>query len=283
MAQFSNMATLSYNGTVANSNIVTGEIVEVLSAAKTAVTDTYTGDDKLAYVVSVVNSGTTAYNNLTLTDNLGGYTSTTGTVYPLTYVPGSVKLYVNGVLQPQPTATAGPPLTITGINIPANSNAVIVYEAETNGFTPLAADSTVNNTATLTGTGITTPVTADETVTAAAAPVLSISKSLSPTVVNENGQVTYTFTITNTSNTEADAADNVVLSDTFDPPLSNISVTYNGTAWTDPTNYTYNDTTGAFSTVAGQITAPAATYTTNADGSIATTPGTATVTVTGTL
>ena len=277
------MATLSYNGTVANSNIVTGEIVEVLSAAKTAVTDTYTGDDKLAYVVSVVNSGTTAYNNLTLTDNLGGYTSTTGTVYPLTYVPGSVKLYVNGVLQPQPTATAGPPLTITGINIPANSNAVIVYEAETNGFTPLAADSTVNNTATLTGTGITTPVTADETVTAAAAPVLSISKSLSPTVVNENGQVTYTFTITNTSNTEADAADNVVLSDTFDPPLSNISVTYNGTAWTDPTNYTYNDTTGAFSTVAGQITVPAATYTTNADGSIATTPGTATVTVTGTL
>ena len=36
MAIFTNQATLSYNNTTTTSNIVTGEIVEVLSAAKNA-------------------------------------------------------------------------------------------------------------------------------------------------------------------------------------------------------------------------------------------------------
>ena len=42
MAAFYNQATLSYNGSVAVSNITTGEIIETLSATKEAVTDTYT-------------------------------------------------------------------------------------------------------------------------------------------------------------------------------------------------------------------------------------------------
>ena len=37
MAVFTNQATLTYNGNVINSNITTGEILEVLSATKTAV------------------------------------------------------------------------------------------------------------------------------------------------------------------------------------------------------------------------------------------------------
>ena len=36
---------------------------------------------------------------------------------------------------------------------------------------------------------------------------------------------------------------------------------YREEAWTAPTNYTYDKTTGAFASVAGQITVPAATYT----------------------
>ena len=44
MAQFTNQAQLSYNNTVVNSNVVVGEIVEVVSANKTAVVDTYTAD-----------------------------------------------------------------------------------------------------------------------------------------------------------------------------------------------------------------------------------------------
>ena len=49
MATFTNQATLTYNGTTTASNIVTGEILEVLSAQKNAVVDAYTaGDDKMA-------------------------------------------------------------------------------------------------------------------------------------------------------------------------------------------------------------------------------------------
>ena len=37
MATFTNQATLRYNGNVVNSNITTGELLEVLAASKTAV------------------------------------------------------------------------------------------------------------------------------------------------------------------------------------------------------------------------------------------------------
>ena len=107
---------------------------------------------------------------------------------------------------------------------------------------------------------------------------------MNPGVVAENGQLTYTFLIENYGNTEASAADNVVITDTFNPILTGISVSYNGMAWAEPANYTYNETNGSFATVAGQITVPAATFTQDAvTGIITTTPGTATVTVTGTI
>jgi hypothetical protein len=38
MAQFTNQAQLSYNNATVNSNVAVGEVLEVLSAAKTAVT-----------------------------------------------------------------------------------------------------------------------------------------------------------------------------------------------------------------------------------------------------
>ena len=43
MAIFTNQATLVYNGGSANSNIAVGEIIEVLTAEKTAVEGSYTG------------------------------------------------------------------------------------------------------------------------------------------------------------------------------------------------------------------------------------------------
>ncbi len=283
MASFTNFATLSYNGGTTNSNIVTGEILEALTAVKTAVSANYSAGDRITYALSLVNTGTAAITDYTVTDNLGGYTVGANTVYPLAYNAGTVRYYINGVLQTAPTVTAGPPLTVTGLTVPAGGSAVLIYETTATPVAPLATGSSITNTATITGGGLTTPITAQATVETANSADLSISKALSPTTVTENGQITYTFVISNTGNTEATATGNVVVTDTFSPILRNIAVTYNGTAWTEGTNYTYNAATGVFTTLAGQITVPAASFTQNTDGTFTVTPGTATLVITGTV
>ena len=274
MAVFYNYATLSYNQGVTNSNVVTGELVEVITVTKNAVASGYRSGDTLTYVVNIINSGNTAYNNLTLTDDLGSFTVGTGTVVPLNYLEGSVQYYVNGVLQASPAAVGGPPLTVSGINVPADSNVAIIYRVTVNEFAPLALGSTITNTASVSGVGLTT-VTASETLPVLEEAYLGITKAINPTTVVENEPLTYTFVITNTGNTAAVATDNVVLSDNFEPALDITAVTFNGAAWTSPANYTYDRSTGVFSTVAGQITVPAATYSTDPDtGAVTVTPGT---------
>jgi len=284
MAQFTNTARLTYNGTVINSNVATGEILEVLSGTKTAVLGTYARNDRVTYAVSVLNSGATSVTGLTLTDDLGAYAFGEQTLVPLTYVDGSVLLYINGVLQPTPAVTAGPPLTVSGITLPAQGNLLLIYDATANGFAPLGEGAEIVNTATVTGTGISTPVTVTETVTPTEESELTITKSVEPTVVTENGVITYTFVIQNVGSAPADASAAIVIDDIFDPVLEGISVTFNGGAWTEGVNYTYAITEGAFATVAGQVTVPAATYTQDpVSGEWIITPGVSVLTVSGTV
>lgn len=284
MAIFTNQATLSYNNTTTTSNIVTGEIVEVLSAAKNALDDNYRLGDVITYVVSIVNSGTTAINNITITDDLGTYTVGATTRTPLTYVDGSMNYYANGVLQTDATAVAGPPLVISGVDIPAGGNVVVLYEARVNEFAPLTANTTITNTATISGTGLTSDILVTDTITAATAPQLSITKSINPETVPENGQLTYTFIIQNTGNTAAVATDNATVTDLFNPILENITVALNGVAITEPAQYSYNEATGLFQTVPGVITVPAATYTQDpVTGQWNIVPGVTVLTVTGNI
>lgn len=284
MAIFSNQATLTYNGNSTSSNIVFGELLEALTATKTAVEGAYVPGQLVTYVVALRNTGSTALTGLTVTDDLGGYVFGTGTVYPLTYEPDSVLVLIDGVPQSDPPVTAGPPLGITGISVPANGNTVIVYQARANGFAPPAEDGEITNTVTVTGGGLVTPVTAVETVTAQTGPSLTITKSLSPAQVVDNQRLTYTFLIQNTGNTPVVATDNAVITDTFDPILTDLVVTFNGTPWTQGIHYNYNPATGLFTTIPSQITVPAATFTQDpVTGEYTVTPGSATLTVTGTV
>ena len=284
MAIFSNQATLTYNGTATNSNIAYGEILEVLSAAKISIEGSYTSNTTVTYVITLRNTGTAALNGVTVSDNLGGYEQNGSVVYPLTYENGSATLFIDGVQQAAPTVIAGPPSVFSGINLPGGSDAVLVYQARTNAYANPGSDGTITNTAIITATGLTTPITVSETVIAQVGPVLTISKSISPSQVVDNDRVSYTFVIQNLGNQEIVATDNAAISDLFDPILTALSVTFNGTPVTEGEGYNYNETTGEFTTLPGQIVVPAASYTQDpVTGEYSVTPGIATLVVTGTI
>ena len=284
MASFTNQAFLTYSGRSVASNLVTGQLVSPLTLTKSALSDVYSAGGDVTYVVTIVNAGSTSFEHLTLTDDLGAYPAGQQTLQPLALVPGSAAWFVNGTPQPAPTVQAGPPLAITGISVPAGGNAVILYEAAVTEAAPQAPGSEIVNTVTLTGDSIPTPLEAEATVTAELAADLSIDKALSPASVEHGGQLTYTFTIRNNGNAEADAAANVAVSDRFDPALTGLTVTLNGAPLTAGTDYTYDETTGQFDTVPGRITVPAAVFAQAADtGDWQITPGQAVLVVTGTV
>lgn len=285
MATFFNQATLSYGGTTLNSNTTEAELLSGLTLTKTAISGSYTRGGSIVYAITVANMGNTPTGAVTLTDDLGAYTTPGGaTAVPLTYVDGSIIYYLNGELQPAPTVTVTDTLEISGINLPAESTATFIYEVTANEFAPIAAGGTVTNTVSAVGCGATDELTATATVGVRAEAELAIAKAVCPAVVTGCSEITYTIIVQNLGNTPVNATDNVIINDVFNPVLSDITVTLNGTELAEGTGYSYNETTGEFSTLNGAISVPAATYTQNSEtGEITTTPGVAVLTVTGTV
>ena len=282
MATFFNRATLSYNGGVVNSNVTRGEILTPISVTKTATVDEYNGDSQITFAVNIINAGSIAVDGITVNDDLGQYQLDTVTYQPLDYVDGSLKYFVNGVLQPAPAVLTDNGLQISGIAIPADGNVALLYTTLVNGFAPLEAGSQIENNLTLDGS-CGEGIAATEIISVAEEINLDITKSLCPTTVTCDGNVNYTLEILNYGNRETVATDNLIVTDVFNPPFENITVTYNGVTWVEGVNYTYNSATGEFATLPGQITVPAATFVQNADGTWTVTPGTSTITVTGTV
>ena len=277
MAQFTNQARLTYGNVVANSNIATGEIVAVLSATKTAVRQTYNQGSTITYIINIVNSGNVAINGVTVTDNLGEYPFGVGTLVPLSYIDNTLLYFANGVLQPTPTVDTTSGLVVSGISIPANGNALLVYEADVNGYAPLNEGGTITNTVTVSGECA--DITATETVTVNSEPNVSITKSISPVPVSCGETVTYTFLLQNYGTTPLVATDDAVITDIFNPILSNVTATFNGV----PIAFNYDEATGTFTTT-GPVTIDGATYTQDpTTGLWSVNPASSTLIVTGTI
>ena len=86
----------------------------------------------------------------------------------------------------------------------------------------------------------------------------------------------------NSGNTPIVATDNAVISDLFNPILSELQVSFNGAPWAEGVAYTYNETTGEFATVGGVVTVPAGTFTQNPiTGEWTVTPGETVVEIRG--
>ena len=286
MAIFQNQAAITWGGTTRLSNITTGQIVDVVNANKTAVVDTYATGDTLTYVVNINNTGDTALTGLTVTDDLGGYEAgdPAATVVPLTYTADSLLFFIDGVPQPTPTVTADAGLTVTGITVPAEGTATLVYQATANEYAPLGCGGEIVNTVTISGDGLCEDVEASATVAAVCGVDLAIMKSVSPDTVTCGERVTYTFVIENEGGEAADAEVGAVVTDTFDPILTDVVVTLGGVTLTEGTDYTYEETTGEFATVAGVVNVPAATYEQDPETGVwSTVPGSVTLTVMGNI
>ena len=190
--------------------------------------------------------------------------------------------YLNGALQPTPTVSATGSLAIEGIILPPNSTATFIYATKSNEFAPISTGAVITNTVTTNGGVGIGEITASATVNVLEAPELTIAKAVCPSVINDNERVTYTIIVQNLGNVPINATDGVVIRDTFNPVLSELTVELNGTALEEGTGYTYDTSSGEFATIDGVITVPAATYTQDlVTGTITTTPGVTVLTVTG--
>ncbi len=284
MATITNVATLSYRGTLISSNVTSGQLVTALEVSKTALNPNYRTGDEVVYIITLRNTSTNPITGVTITDDLGGYTLGGTTVYPLTARTDDIRLFANGEPVGNPTVTAAQPLVVGGITVPANGNATLIYGTTANGIAPAAVGGEIVNTATVTAPGLADAITASETLAVQTEPILGITKAMTPTTVSTGDEVTYNFTLQNIGNTEATATDAISITDTFTPPLSNITVTLGGATLAEGTDYTYNEATGLFATVPGRITLPAATFTQDpVTGVYQVTPSETVLSVTGTI
>lgn len=281
MAIITNQANLTYTYgmTTASvlSNVATTEMNAALSAAKRVLDESYRLGSDLTYILSFENGGGSAITNLPVLDNLGAYTpeGATAPVQPLTYT-GPAALYIDGVFSSElsPTVQDGGVL-FTIPEIPAGSNALLVYQATVNGFAPLTLGSEIENTASI---GTTDPQTVSATVPAASYADVSITKEMAPDPVSTGDTMTVTFTIENHGNADATG---LLLTDDFPLALSDVSVTVNGAPLSDFTfeNSTLTLPSGTQTT----LSVPAATFTQDETGAVTVVPGKLTVVMTGTI
>lgn len=287
MATIENFATVSYtSGGVTEtkvSNLAEIGLESAISFTKTTLGETYGEDEVVTYILSMTNTSTSAITNVSITDDLGTFVFGTLELTPLTYAPPALLLIDGQDVSAQltvDTATAGS-LVFSFPTLPAGATANIVYRAAVNEYAPLDVNASVTNTATLTSDSDCADGTASATITAVSAANVSVFKQMSPNPVICGDTVTYTIRIYNYGNI---AAENVVLTDTFNPAPTNITVSRDGTLL--PANeYSYVD--GTLTVPAGTTTAvsvPAATFVRDATTGIVTvTPGMIEYTITGTI
>lgn len=284
--QISNQALLTfvYDGQSGSavSNIATTTLQGPLTAEKTSLRSQYTRDEEMTYILTMSNTGISPLTGLRVTDNLGTYSLNGISVAPLTYV-GPARLYVNGAFISEITPElAADSVSFVLSSLSAGENAMILYTVRINQAAPLAAGSTITNTAVWTADTLAEPVVASHIIQAADRADVSIVKSMSPNPVSGGGQLTYTFMLYNYGNT---AATNVVLTDAFFPAPNPISVTVDGQP-VSSSEYSYTGGTLTLPAAGSSysLTIPPAVFSQDpATGAFSATPGVTTIVVQGIL
>lgn len=279
-----NQATINYRFRNAAATAVSNTATTVLGAqveiSKNSLTEVYRPQQIITYIIGITNRGS-ALTDVGVVDDLGTYTENGNSYTPLTYI-GPAQLYINGAFN----SVITPDVEENGIsfeiaNIPAGGNAQIVYQVRVNGFAGVEEGSEITNTA-IVDCNCPCDVTDSDshTIRAEGFADIRIIKSVCPNPVGCGEELTYVFDIYNYGNIPAN---NVVLTDRFEPALSDIAVSVNGVSIPDE-DFSYVN--GVLTLPAAgsdyEITVPAATFERNdTTGEYEITPGQIQIIVTG--
>ena len=285
MATIENFATVSYtSGGVTEtkvSNLAEIGLESAISFAKTTLGDTYSEDSVITYILSITNTSANTVSNIRITDDLGSFVFGTIELTPLGYTAPALLLIDGQDVSAQLTVddtTAGS-LVFSFPTLPAGATANVVYRASVNEFAPLDLNSAIVNTATLTSDSDCADGSASATVTAASAANVSVFKQMAPNPVVCGDVVTYTIRIYNYGNIPAE---DVVLTDTFNPAPDTITVSKDGVVL-GGSEYSYVG--GTLTTPVGTgtpVSVPAATFTRDSEtGILNVTPGVVEYVITG--
>ena len=285
MATIENFATVSYtSGGVTEtkvSNLAEIGLESAISFAKTTLGDTYSEDSVITYILSITNTSANTVSNIKITDDLGSFIFGTIELTPLGYTAPALLLIDGQDVSAQLTVddtTAGS-LVFSFPSLPAGATANVVYRASVNEFAPLDLNSAIVNTATLTSDSDCADGSASATVTAASAANVSVFKQMAPNPVVCGDVVTYTIRIYNYGNIPAE---DVVLTDTFNPAPDTITVSKDGVLL-GGSEYSYVG--GTLTTPVGTgtpVSVPAATFTRDSEtGILNVTPGVVEYVITG--
>ncbi len=288
MATIENFATVRYTSCGVTetkvSNLAEIGLESAVTLTKNTLGDTYGEDSVLTYIITVTNTSSSPISDITVSDDLGTFEFGTQELTPLTYTPPALLLIDGQDTSAQLTvdnSVAGS-VTFSFPTLAAGATANIIYKATVNEFAPLEIGSSITNTATLESSSDCADGTASATVTVSEGANVSVFKQMSPNPVVCGDTVTYTIRIYNYGNVPAE---DVELTDNFDPAPTNITVSRDGVLLV-ATDYTYEN--GTLSVPAAgsteSVTVPAATFTRDiATGVVTVTPGIVEYVITGTI
>lgn len=287
MAIIENFATVRYTSggveETAVSNLAEITLESSVTLTKRSLEETYEDGSMLTYVLTVQNTSGAPLTGVRIEDDLGTFAFGTTELTPLTY-GGDALLLINGQdATAQLTVDASTPSTLvfTIPSLAAGAVANVVYNAQLNEFAPLEQGASVVNNATLSADAECASGSATATVTAENGASVTVFKQMSPNPAVCGDTLTYTIRVYNYGNAPAE---NVRISDAFDPAPANIAVFRNGVA-VPATDFTYE---AGVLTVPAETsdgdTVPAATFTRDPNtGVVTVTPGVVEYTVTGTI
>ena len=274
-----NQANISYDysGAKSSQNAVSNTVTTTLldeyslTANKSVLNQTFRPGNIITYILSMENNGRGDLYNLTLTDNLGSDTN----VKPMSFL--NAILYVNNS-PVEITPVLSPDQSVTfQISSPflSGDNAMIIYNTMVDSDLSSSVSS-ITNSVTVTanggsssGTVVTVDPNPSTTINIENYAQLSISKQSDKETITSGETLTYTFTLNNIGNEEAD---NIILTDTLPQNflVTQVTSTTNGNTTTyQPDQYNLDTTTNTITlpnSIGPEIIVPAST-----DSSIGTT------------